>query len=263
MTSVPFFGPGGVLGILNVLGSREKSSFHEVISDPRLKIPADTLKLVLGDLIQQGFVGEAVHEGKKCYSLTKKAERFGPFNQIEGLAYGWFIGDETVKNKVLEGFEQITFATSNREIAEWYKGVMERLDALVDEGTRNLIMQNCGYYGCAGGNRSEIEKVIEERKKFRNIDDFLDHQVRKGGITREGNTLYQTYEPRKAGIRCWCSLVNSLPDDEIISPTYCQCGLGFAKKYWEDVLQRPVKVELVHSSMSGAKDCKFSIHMQI
>jgi len=94
------------LGILNVLGSREKTSFDEIISDSHLRIPADTLKLVLGDLIQLGFVGETDHEGKKCYSLRKKAERFGPFNQTEGLAYGWFAGDARAADRTYRTYLQ-------------------------------------------------------------------------------------------------------------------------------------------------------------
>lgn len=263
MKFLPFFGPGGILDILNVLGSRDKSSFDEIVSDPNLKIPVNTLKHALEELVEKGFVGESVHEGSSYYSLTGKGRRLGMFNQIEILKHNleWFVVNEAMMKKVLEGIEQIIATSSDREVAEWYKGTMERLDVLVNEGTRNLIMQNCGYYGCASGNRDHIEKGIEERMKYKNIDEFLDAQVEKGAITRKGNTLYQTYEPRKYGVRCLCSLVNSLPDNGTVSPTYCQCSVGFVKKYWEDVLTRPVKVELIHSIMSGAQDCKFAIHL--
>jgi len=264
MKAVPFFGPKGVLHILNVLGSREESTFAEIVSDPHLQTSPMTLRLTLKELVEQGFAKKRVCGRRSYYSITEKGRSLGGLNQIEGLADGLdrLVGDESVKKKVVEGIEQITATSSDSEIAEWYKGAMARLDALVDERTRNLIMQNCGYYGCASANRGYIEEAIARRKKYRSIDEFLEAEIQGGGIAREGGTLYQTYTPRKSGMRCYCSLVRSLPANETISPTYCQCAAGLVKKYWEDVLERPVRVELIHSSMSGAQECKFAIYLQ-
>jgi len=262
MGAVPFFGPVGILHILNVLGSRERSAFEEIISDPHLDISTATLMFALTKLVEQGFAKETVHGGRNFYSLTEKGMRLGPLNQIEDLADGLnqLIENEQVRKRVLEGIEQINVTSTESETAAWYKGAMARLDALVDKTTRNLIMQNCGYHGCASANRGYIEEAVARRKKHRSIEEFLKAEISEGRITREEETLYQTYTPRKNGMRCYCSLVRSLPENETISPTYCQCAAGLVKKYWEEVLEKPVKVELVHTSISGAQECKFAVH---
>jgi len=60
-------------------------------------------------------------------------------------------------------------------------------------------------------------------------------------------------------MRCYCSLFRGLPDNETVSSTYCYCSKGFVKRFWEDVLERPVQVDIVQSAISGASECKFVI----
>jgi hypothetical protein len=43
---------------------------------------------------------------------------------------------KSVAAKVMEGSEQITEKTDKKKIAQWVKGAMERLDASIDEITR-------------------------------------------------------------------------------------------------------------------------------
>ena len=174
---------------------------------------------------------------------------------------------KTIAKKVMEGSEQITEKTDKRKIAKWVRGAMERLDALVDERTRVQIMQNCGY-NCAKVNRRVIERAKVRRKKYKSIDEFLEAEQRKPMkgtmLVREGNVLYQFYTPQMftRPMRCYCSLLRGLPAEEKISITYCNCSKGFVEKFWESVLERPVKVDLIQSAVSGAKECKFAIHLQ-
>ena len=176
---------------------------------------------------------------------------------------------KTIATKVMEGSEQITEKTDKRKIAEWVKGAMERLDALVDERTRVQIMKNCGY-NCAEVNRRVIERAVARRKKYKSVDEFLEAEQRKPmkgtRLAREGNILYQFYTPQeytrpKGLIRCYCDLVSGLPAEDKISITYCNCSKGFVEKFWESVLERPVEVDLIQSAVSGAKECKFAIHL--
>ncbi len=173
---------------------------------------------------------------------------------------------EVIRRKVMEGSEQITTTSSKSEISEWVKGVMERLDTLVDEKTRIQVMEYCGY-NCAHVNKSVLEQAKARRIKYKSIDEFLEaeqHKPTQGTrLIREGEILYHFYTPSSfiPPMRCVCSLLSGLPDDERISPTYCHCSKGFVKKLWEDVLERPVKVELLESVMSGAQECKFAIHL--
>jgi hypothetical protein len=177
-----------------------------------------------------------------------------------------FLAGKTMSKKVMEGSEEITERTDKRKIAEWVKGAMERLDDLVDKKTGIQIMENCGY-NCADVNKRVIERAKARRKKLKSINEFLEAEQRKPmtgtRLVREGNTLYQFYAPRAftRPIRCYCALLRGLPDDEKVSVTYCHCSKGFVKKFWENVLERPVRVELMQSAVSGASECKFAIHI--
>lgn len=86
----------------------------------------------------------------------------------------------------MDGSEGLTDKTDKREIAEWVKGAMERLDALFDEKTRIQIMENCGY-NCAKVNRRVLERVKARHEKFKNVDEFLESEQRKPmkGFQRE------------------------------------------------------------------------------
>jgi len=177
-----------------------------------------------------------------------------------------FLAGETISKKVMEGSEEITEKTDKRKIAEWVKDAMRRLDALVDEKTRVQIMENCGY-NCADVNRRVIERAKVRRKKFRSIDEFLEAEERKPMVgtrlAREGKILYQFYTPRAftRPMRCYCALLRGLPNNEKVSATYCHCSKCFVKKFWENILERPVKVELMQSAVSGDSECKFAIYI--
>jgi hypothetical protein len=176
------------------------------------------------------------------------------------------VAGETISKKVMEGNEEITEKTDKKKIAKWVKDAMGRLDALVDEKTRNQIMENCGY-NCATVNKGIIERAKARRNKFKTINEFLEAEQRKPmtgtKLVKEGNTLYQFYTPRTftRPMRCYCALLRSLPDDEKVSITYCNCSKGFVKKFWENIMEKPVKIDLIQSAVSGAQECKFAIHI--
>jgi len=149
---------------------------------------------------------------------------------------------EAVRKKVMEDSDSITEKTDKSRIAEWAKDAMERLDALVDEETRVQIMETCGYK-CADVHRSVIYRAKARRKKYKSVDEFLEaeqHNPPRGTrLVREGHALYQFYTPQTFGARCYCNILTKLPDEETISPTYCQCAKGFVKKVWETCLKDP------------------------
>jgi len=175
------------------------------------------------------------------------------------------IAGEEVRERVMEGFGSLSGA-SREAVARWVKGAMDRLDSLVDEETRTRIMVGCGH-GCAAMNSSVIDDVKARRKRYESVDDFLDAEImnpdRGTRLAREGGMLIQYYTPHTyaEGLRCYCSLVSALPADETISPTYCNCAKGYVERFWEGVLERPVRVELVRSRMSGADECEFKIFL--
>lgn len=188
----------------------------------------------------------------------------GPIREI-GENVERFAGADA-REQVMEGSERIGDSSKPEKVALWTKGAMERLDALVDEGTRNQIMVQCGY-NCAMMNKGPIEKAKARRRKYATVDEFLEAEQRKPPagtrLVREGDVLYQFYTPHSYThpMRCYCSLLRGLPEEETASLTYCQCSRGFVQKYWESVLERPVEVEILESCVSGAQECKFVIHL--
>jgi len=171
-----------------------------------------------------------------------------------------------VSKKVMEGSGNITEKTDKKKTALWTKGAMERLDSLVDEKARIQIMNSCGK-NCAEINKRVIQKAIERRKKFKLFEDFLkaEQETPQRGtkITREGNQLFHIYTPQTFThpMRCYCGLVRALPTDVTMSKTYCHCAEGFVQKYWEATSEKPVKVTIIESAISGASECKFAIHL--
>jgi len=164
---------------------------------------------------------------------------------------------ETVRNGVFQGrtLEELS-ALNEVGLARWIKGAMDRLDALVDGKIRVRIMEECGAM-CASVNRKDVGEAIARRRKYESEEEFLKAE----GLTREGNVVYTVYRPQSSnGVRCFC-LGKGLPAEETMSRTYCHCSKGFVKTLWEQVLGRPVRVELIHSAISGAQECRFAIYL--
>ena len=143
---------------------------------------------------------------------------------------------------------------------------MERMDSLTDEKTRVKIMDDCGH-SCAKVNKKLIDGAKVRRKKYKTDDEFLQAEQRKPisgtRLIRDGDVLCQYYTPRAftKPMRCYCSLLRGLPEDEQVSGTYCHCSKSFVKEFWDSVLEKAVKVELLQSAVSGASECKFAIRL--
>ena len=82
-------------------------------------------------------------------------------------------------------------------------------------------------------------------------------------LAREVETLYKFYRSQEftRPMRCYCALLRGLPDDERVSIAYCNYSKAFVKKFWETILERPVRIELTESVVSGGLGRKFSIHI--
>jgi hypothetical protein len=176
------------------------------------------------------------------------------------------IAGKTVSKKVIQESEHVIKSSPKDTIALWMRDVIGRLDSTVDEETRIQIMENCGR-NCASINKRIIESAKKRRKKFKDLDKFLEAEQRKPmkgtRLFKEGNILYQYYTPHAftPPMRCYCSLLRGLPKDATISLTYCHCSKAFVQRLWESVLEQPVKVELLRSVVSGDSECKFAVHL--
>jgi hypothetical protein len=187
---------------------------------------------------------------------TGPIEQFG--GEVEALA------GAAVRAEVMVGAESITTKTSGADIARWVKGAVERLEILTPPGTAIRVMENCGA-NCARVNHAVIARTVARRQKYPTEEAFLAAEVKKPmtgtRLARQGNVLHQFYTPRSygRGMRCYCALVKALPEGETLSPTYCHCSKAFVKTLWEEVLGRPVEVELLASALAGSQECEFRI----
>jgi hypothetical protein len=198
----------------------------------------------------------------------------------------------------LEGSEKLTSNSSQKEVVDWIKEAMERLDTLVDEKKRIEIMTGCACQypqtdldeiRIAYQKSKDLELVhqmlLEKfilflRDSLKLVDPVIDDIVQRGwGLAgvKKGNTIIATKIPKstnlieylketdpkkKRAMYCHCPLIReSIGSNVKISPTYCYCGAGFYKGIWEYILGRKVKVEVLESVLHGGDVCKIAIHL--
>ena len=174
---------------------------------------------------------------------------------------------KAVSKKVLKGKDEMLAAKDPVKGSVWMKEAIDRLDTLTDKKTRVEIMTACGK-SCNAHNDKDNNELKQMRDFCATEEEFLEKFIQPPGNgarnERRGNLLIQHYTPSKyrKGLRCYCSLVNMLPEGVNASPTYCQCSRAFVQVLWEAVLERPLKVELGKTAIMGADECQFIIHLK-
>lgn len=176
------------------------------------------------------------------------------------------ITSKKMKEQIMAGGNNLTQSTGKPKIAVWTKKVVDKLDKLVNKKDRIKIMEKCGY-NCSKVNSRVIDNILKKRKKFDTLEDFLRAEEKNPHpgtkLEYKGNIIYQYYTPGNftRPMRCYCSLFRGLPKEQKVSITYCHCSKAFVSKYWEAILEKPVKVELLESAISGSQVCKFAIYI--
>lgn len=60
---------------------------------------------------------------------------------------------------------------------------------------------------------------------------------------------------------CHCGLAReAIKSDEKVDPDWCYCSAGFAKKPFEVILDKPLKVQVLKSVLNGDMSCRFRIY---
>jgi predicted hydrocarbon binding protein len=180
----------------------------------------------------------------------------------------------------------------------WTTKALQRLEALAGEGQRREILAACA---CQYPRRDlqPIRAVFEETedisaahaalqaqfeaflRRTLQLEEVIVQEVvgRGWGAAGafQGRTITATKIPksgflraylresdpqRKRELYCHCPRVRgvvamglSLPDE------YCCCGAGFYQGIWEEILQRHIHVEVVHSVLRGDDVCTFDISL--
>lgn len=190
------------------------------------------------------------------------------------------VGDK-VRQKVMQGSDELVLASTVDERFRWVKGAMERLDNLADKDQKYDIVSSCAHVFPW----SQIEKLkaVYESARARTDDpleavdaviEFMDQDPGWGQRPlRQGNVIYSSKAPRdpqghekakdeaeKRKAYCFCPLVrNHL--DEGMPITFCYCGAGWYRQQWEGAVGKPVQIEIVKSVLQGDDVCQFAIHL--
>jgi hypothetical protein len=205
---------------------------------------------------------------------------------------------EDIRRQVMQGSGGLSSQSERREVIAWSQQAMERLDALAGEKERRDIMTGCAcqypksalqearqVYESTGDIDLAHQKLQEQFESFlRDVlaldDDLFTEIVRRGwglaGI-RRGDTIIATKIPKSGFLvkymretdpekrrQCYCHcprVRDALKTSEAISATYCYCGAGFYKGVWEEILQKPVEVEVLESVLQGDDVCKVAVHL--
>jgi hypothetical protein len=208
------------------------------------------------------------------------------------------IAGEDIRRQVMQGSEGLSLQSERREVIAWSQQAMERLDALAGEKERRDIMTGCAcqypkselqearqVYESTGDIDLAHRKLQEQFESFLTDvlaldDDLFAEVVRRGwglaGIKR-GDTIIATKIPKSGFLAaymretdpekrrqyyCHCPRIrDALKASEAISATYCYCGAGFYKGIWEEILQKPVEVEVLESVLQGDDVCKVAVHL--
>jgi hypothetical protein len=208
------------------------------------------------------------------------------------------IAGEDVRKQVMKGSEDLSSASGRQEVIDWSREAMERLDSLVHPEKSNAIMTGCACQYPKSELR-EIRKEYAHTKDIDLVHRLLQQQfesflkdslglgyelieeiVKRGwgpaGV-KKGNTIIATKIPKSGHLiqymkerdpetrrryYCHCPRVREvMRTSETISPTYCYCGAGFYKGIWEEILEKPVEVEVLETVLKGDEVCRIAIYL--
>jgi Family of unknown function (DUF6144) len=201
-----------------------------------------------------------------------------------------------IRDTVMAGSEKLSADTPVSEVIAWTNGAMVRLKTSVSERQFHDIMTECACQFPVAG-LADLRKTYAETKDLplvhrqlqelfeRSIkaykqlsDDDLAHIQRNhwGMAGRlEGNAIYATKIPsnyhaymkasdrvEKRFLYCHCPRIREViktPDADLTAD-YCYCGAGYYRALWEEILQRPVRVEVDASVLKGDDVCRIIVY---
>ncbi len=144
----------------------------------------------------------------------------------------------------------------------WIADMMRGLDTHADAATRTRIMQAQGRACYAWFD----DNVAHTSEKFKgNLDAFcaaVGKAVGPDNLRREGNTIFFNYVGSPEGKRvdkgqCLCPLVENAPAG--LSPTFCECSIGYVSEMFGRVAGKPAQVQLLEALKRGGQKCRFRV----
>ncbi len=208
------------------------------------------------------------------------------------------IAGEQLRQQIMEGSGTLPTDSAPEQAADWTKALMHRMTTLLDEERARAVMTSCAcQYPKSDLQpvRAEYERtkdvgVVHQMLQARSesflrdtlkLSDELTTEVlaRGWGVAgeRRGNTIISTKIPEsgnlvkyfeetdpaaKRQLYCHCPRMRHVLQTSGKMPQlYCYCGAGFYKGIWEEILQKPVEVEVLESVLSGGEVCRIAIRL--
>jgi effector-binding domain-containing protein len=182
------------------------------------------------------------------------------------------LGDDG-KSKVLLGHEAISPYSTAEDRAEWLVGAVERLDEIAEESQKYEVIARCAHVHPQGNidrfktiydKTGSIDAVLE---KLRDDLPFVEKPYREDSIIYTSKPpsnpdLYKDAKTQEEIIKayCFCPVVQAAL--EKMPKTFCYCGAGWARQFWQGVTGQPVVgVDIIETVVDGGKKCKFAVHL--
>jgi len=209
------------------------------------------------------------------------------------------VAGKAICEEVMKGSENLSDLSLRDDVVEWSEAAMNRLHSFVDEKERVDIMTGCACQ-YPEEDLQDVRKKYEETKdidvahtmlqeKFTSFlkntlsleNDMINDILMRGwGLAgvRERKKIIATKIPKsryllaymqetdrvkKRALYCHCPRVRDMLENNGagLPITYCYCGAGFYKMIWEEILQKPVQVEVLQSVMKGDDVCTIAIRL--
>ncbi len=204
-----------------------------------------------------------------------------------------------IKEEILMGSDEISQSTSRDAVFEWTNKALIKLADLVDDQKQIDILTGCACQ-VPKENLQVFRRLYEEtrdinlvhsklQEQFENflndtlkLEDKYKQEILKRNMGQagkiEGRTIISTKIPksdyirewfdetdksRKRAIFCHCPRIRTVLEDpeKVLPKHHCYCGAGFYKALWEEIIQKPVKVEILETVIHGGEVCKIAIHL--
>ncbi len=157
--------------------------------------------------------------------------------------------DEATAQRIAHKIPISKSADADKKFA-WAQSICVDLEKEMDDETIKAIRMDCACGPDAG-------KISSLKKLYRSCPDMEAFAEKATGLKQgyemkfEDQSLYLFYP------QCYCSCVKRI--QQPLSKTWCYCTLGYTKKMFEGILDRPVTVELLDSVKMGGEKCIIKI----
>jgi len=201
--------------------------------------------------------------------------------EIQAILHGWDnrlarnidrILGEDIRKEVMKDREKLfTIESTLDDKFQWIKNVLTKLDIIANNDQKYDILSCCAHEFSQkriGKLKLIYEKTGDINEVIREMDkDFAWYEGQK----KEGNTIFIQKVPYnqegydkasnlgdKKRNYCHCPLVKHYLNENI-SPTFCNCSAGWYRQYWEGILGKPVRINILKSLVKGDDVCQFKI----